>query len=341
MPGVSQLDPQVIQRRASAMMANMSRISAIDGHGDAPRFDVVVPGSGYRWWYIDGISDDGANGIVVIAFIGSVFSPYYFRARAGGIADPLNHCAINVGLYRRRGKLWAMTERGRKSVEQSAESFRVGPSGLSWHGDRLEIDIRERATPFAQRVVGKIVLRPEMINECAYGLDAGNRHAWQPVAPAAQIEVRLEKPALSWRGHGYFDTNSGDRPLEDDFLRWNWSRGRRRGDTSITYAVTQNDGRERALALRFGPHGDIEELPVPPSVTLPMSGWRVGRDARADVAPRVRRTLEDTPFYTRSLLTVDDNVSGPALLMHESLALDRFKTQWVQMLLPFRMPRVA
>jgi carotenoid 1,2-hydratase len=27
--------------------------------------------------------------------------------------------------------------------------------------------------------------------------------------------------------------------------------------------------------------------------------------------------------------------------MHESLSLDRFRSAWVQLLLPFRMPRIA
>ena len=53
-----------------------------------PEFDAAVPRSGYRWWYVDGISDDGRNAVVVIAFVGSVFSPYYFRARSRGPADP-------------------------------------------------------------------------------------------------------------------------------------------------------------------------------------------------------------------------------------------------------------
>jgi carotenoid 1,2-hydratase len=35
----------------------------------------VAPG-GYAWWYLDALSDDGRHGLVVIAFIGSVFSPY-------------------------------------------------------------------------------------------------------------------------------------------------------------------------------------------------------------------------------------------------------------------------
>ena len=45
-------------------------------------------------------------------------------------------------------------------------------------------------------------------------------------------------------------------------------------------------------------------------------------------------TLEDTPFYARSVL-----VNGSDLTMHESLSLDRFRSPWVQVMLPFRMPR--
>jgi carotenoid 1,2-hydratase len=48
--------------------------------------------------------------------------------------------------------------------------------------------------------------------------------------------------------------------------------------------------------------------------------------------------LEDAPFYSRSLLATHLAGSpGPAI--HESLDLDRFRSRWVQCLLPFRMPR--
>ena len=46
------------------------------------------------------------------------------------------------------------------------------------------------------------------------------------------------------------------------------------------------------------------------------------------------KTLEDTPFYTRSEIQV-----GGGQFMHESLDLHRFCRPWVQFLLPFRMPR--
>jgi carotenoid 1,2-hydratase len=54
----------------------------------------------------------------------------------------------------------------------------------------------------------------------------------------------------------------------------------------------------------------------------------------------VIRTFEDAPFYARTLLeTRVSGIAGPAV--HESLDLDRFRSLWVQCLLPFRMPRLG
>ena len=99
-----------------------------------PRFDQVVPPSGYLWWYVDAISDDGEYGLSIIAFVGSVFSPYYAlaRSRTGGLADPENHCALNVALYGKGGKRWTMTERGRTHTTRNAQHFQIGPSSLHW-----------------------------------------------------------------------------------------------------------------------------------------------------------------------------------------------------------------
>ena len=86
----------------------------------------------------------------------------------------------------------------------------------------------------------------------------------------------------------------------------------------------------------------MQTVEPPPTVALPMTGWRVARSTRADVGTesRVIQTLEDAPFYSRSLL--DTQVGEVrARVFHESLDLDRFRRYWVQCLLPFRMPRVT
>jgi carotenoid 1,2-hydratase len=65
--------------------------------------------------------------------------------------------------------------------------------------------------------------------------------------------------------------------------------------------------------------------------------WRVALPAR--IAGQViegLKTLEDLPFYTRSQILTE-----AGSFMHESLDLTRFCQPWVQLLLPFRMPRMG
>jgi carotenoid 1,2-hydratase len=69
--------------------------------------------------------------------------------------------------------------------------------------------------------------------------------------------------------------------------------------------------------------------------------WRIPRATHADPGQPaiILRTLEDTPFYARSIIS--SRIRGEKVeAMHESLSLDRFRRPWVRALLPFRMPRV-
>ena len=97
-------------------------------------------------------SADGRFGLTIIAFIGSVFSPYY---KLSGRGRPDNHCAINVALYGPRGEgLGDDRARARARLARDADHFAVGPSALSWDGDTLVIDIAEISRAAARRVRG-------------------------------------------------------------------------------------------------------------------------------------------------------------------------------------------
>lgn len=310
-------------------------------------FDVAVAPGGYAWWYIDALSDDGRHGITVIAFIGSVFSPYYAwaRKRGDGRADPANHCTVNVALYASHDTSaptgWAMTERGRAALQRSASSLRIGPSALQWDGATLTIAIDERTTPWAQRLRGRIRLRPTAVLSRGYSLDAGGHHLWCPIAPCSRVEVELDQPNVHWNGTGYFDTNRGERPLEQDFTHWDWSRTALSNQrTAVLYDAVRRDGSSLSMALAFDRCGHVEEFPSPPTVNLPATGWRLPRATRSDAAPStfVQQSLEDAPFYSRSLLCTQ-LLGESARAVHESLSLDRWKQPVVQCMLPFRMPR--
>lgn len=303
-----------------------------------PAFDQAVPQDGYAWWYLDAVSDDGRHGITLIAFIGSVFSPYYFWQRARGRGDPMAHCAVNVAIYGPRGR-WCMTERNRGAVSRDADSLAIGPSRLRWDGNALEVELHEWAVPIPRPIRGRVRLHPKVINGEPIELHPNGRHRWTPVSPATRVEVELDRPGLRWAGAGYLDHNAGTEPLERGFDSWFWSRAATRRGPVVLYETRLRSGQQHALTLHFDADGRCHRLPPPQSIELPATRWRIRRPTRSeDGTGRIDATWEDTPFYARSLVTTR-LLGEPVKAVHESLALRRFSTPWVQFMLPFRMPR--
>jgi carotenoid 1,2-hydratase len=266
-----------------------------------------------------------------------VFSPYYAWS---GYRDPDNYCAVNVALYGDAGARWAMTERARNAVDRTSETLVIGPSSFGWRDGALVIDLDEIGAPLPRRVRGTIRVTPLAFPARAFSLDAPGRHVWQPIAPKARIDVALDRPGLSWSGQAYLDSNYGAEPLSAGFKEWSWSRAHLSQDAVVLYDALRRDGTLASLALRFDTNGTVIPLDPPPSVSLPKTGWRLARITRADAGHQilVRKTLEDTPFYARALL--DTQLYGErAEAFHESLSLDRFRSNIVKAMLPFRMPR--
>ena len=103
------------------------------------------PPNGYAWWYVDGVDPTSGRAISIIAFIGSVFSPWY---KWSGRREPQNNVCINVATYGPGGR-FTMTDRGRSALRQSEHSFTVGPSSLVWDPieQTLTINVNEISSP--------------------------------------------------------------------------------------------------------------------------------------------------------------------------------------------------
>jgi carotenoid 1,2-hydratase len=285
------------------------------------------------------LSDDGRHGLTVIAFVGSVFSPYYAWARRRAPADPQNHCALNVALYGRPGR-WAMTERGRGALGAEASALAIGLSSLRWDGNGLAIAIDEVTAPLPSRLRGTVRVRPAAMTGRVFTLDPGGRHRWWPIAPQARVE-------WLWRARRFAGAarptrrQRRRRALEAAFSRWDWCGARLPDRRRRPLRVTA-PGRRRALDRdpRGRPRPNARHRAAPPAALPATRWWRAPRETRADAghAPAVGRTFEDAPFYARSLLSTH-LLGRPVTAVHESLSLDRFRAPWVQALLPFRMPR--
>jgi len=237
-----------------------------------------------------------------------------------------------------------MTERGRGQLARSATELVIGPSRVHWDGQALSIDIEEMAVPWPRRVRGQVRVHPQGLCNFVAPLDAAGRHRWGPIAPCARVEVDLEQPGLRWSGHAYLDSNEGDEPVDRGFHTWDWSRASLRdGSTAVVYDLRPAQGQpDRLIAQRFGADGSHEPFEPAARQLLSRSRWGLKRMQRSDSQPatRVRQTLEDTPFYVRSV--VDAQLLGePVVAMHETLHVPRLVSLPVQVMLPFRMPRRA
>jgi carotenoid 1,2-hydratase len=138
---------------------------------------------------------------------------------------------------------------------------------------------------------------------------------------------------------GYHDANAGEEPLEAGFVAWDWSRAQLEREGAVLYDIVRRDGSAQTLALRIKPDGGVEAIEPGARTPLDTTLWRVRRRTLSeDGKAEVGQTLEDTPFYARSV--VRTRLLGQTVTtMHESLDLDRFRANWVRLLLPFRMPR--
>lgn len=233
-----------------------------------------------------------------------------------------------------------MTERGSRALSRDKTSYALGPSSMRWDGTCLTIDVDEMSTPLPRRVRGRVRLHPNSLNARDFTLDAGGRHRWMPLAPTARVEVDFVEPSFAWAGHGYLDTNMGLEPTARAFDTWDWSRAETRAGTAVLYDIVEKGGARRQIATLFRPDGSTEDFEPPPRVALPRTFWALPRGTQADTGTivKVERTLEDTPFYARSILRTQ-LLGCEAPAVHESLSVRRLDTPIVRAMLPFRMPR--
>jgi len=236
-----------------------------------------------------------------------------------------------------------MTERGAGQVQRSARRFQIGPSSVTWDGQALCFEIDEWAVPLPRPVRGRVRVVPQALCRFACALDANGQHRWGPIAPVSRVEVEFDSPGVRWQGHAYVDSNEGDEPVDRAFREWDWSRTvLADGSTAVVYDVRLCNGGERTIAERFATDGSSSAFTPPPRQGLGRSAWGLPRTMRSEpgFAPRVSKTLEDTPFYVRSL--IESRLLGETVTsVHETLDLPRVVSLPVRLMLPFKMPRLG
>lgn len=235
-----------------------------------------------------------------------------------------------------------MTERGAQALSRDARQLCIGPSHLAWEGDELLLSVDERQAPWPRRLQAQLRLQPGALPARRFALDAASQHHWQPISPNARVTVSVTGAEGPWQGSAYLDCNQGSRPLAQDFIGWDWSRSSGPDFRPQVHYELQPRGRApHMLALRLDANDQWQTLAAPPTRALPDSAWGLARCSPVDDQLRQLLTLEDGPFYSRSLMGAQAPGATPSGRhgVHERVDLRRFESRWVQALLPFRMPR--
>lgn len=210
---------------------------------------------------------------------------------------------------------------------------------MTWRDGTLVIDINERCAPLPYALKGRVTLSPGAVYDAPVPLDSAGRHHWQAVAPHARVSVAFETPRLRWEGGAYHDMNWGEEALEHGFKRWSWLRTNAGQSTRVLYDIVRHDGSRYSFGRLFD-GGHVTSIAVPPVHALRTGKWGMTRDVASESPPRLISVLEDAPFYTRNHVGI--TLEGhPYEAYHESLSLERFTHPVVQLMLPFRMPRLA
>jgi carotenoid 1,2-hydratase len=277
---------------------------------------------------------------VVIALVGNVFSPYYRRAcqRAWVAPNPWEFAAFNLALYGPMQR-WIYTER---AAEPHPQMFQLGNNRICWKSPEiLQLSCHDTTVPWQQHVRGEIEIHfaPPSAESSRYAhkIDKAGNHLWWPVSPYGQASVDLRHPKLSFSGTAYHDMNYGVRALADDFWGWHWQRERHHEHnyTDIHYRVLGRDHSSYHHAYRYHDLGKTEPLLAQAPKVFGRSKWGLQQWGSRLQGIKKHTVLEDSPFYTRTLLTK----SHQQHIMHEQLSLRRFEQPWVQKLIPYRLRR--
>ena len=273
--------------RADGGALGSARGAESDG---GPRFDAAVAPSGYRWWYVDALSDDGDYGLTVIAFVGSVFSPYYAWSGMGRPRQSLRRqCRA---LWPARHALGDDRARPRQSVSARATFCRSDRARCEWRDGSLTIRVDEIAAPLPKRYPRRDRCRSRWRSmRQEFTLETKGSHVWRPIAPVARVSLDLDAPEPALERPRLFRHQRRRRAARTEPL----PSGHGRAPTSATtpQSSTTPNGAAKAplsLALRFDARRAASRtLDPPPVAPLPPTNWRVQRRTRAEDGSRRRR----------------------------------------------------
>jgi len=282
----------------------------------------------YLWLYADAVVGDVTA--VCIFLVGSVFSPRYV-GRAG---RPLDHCAVNVALYRRGRRIaWALTEYP-DAGQPGPHGLTIGASTLAYGPDgTVSLAIAERTAPWGRPLRARLELVPECTSTAALPLDAERLHYWEPRIVRGRTWLEVPTLGIAGSGLGYHDANRGNVALGGGLPGWWWARVHAPDRSLVRYGV-HGHAYQIEVAARAGHEAIVVHAPAA-ARRHRRSAWGLALPTDIGAGDRsvgARRLLESSPFYARQ----ETHAEGVHAL-GESADFRRFRSPLIRWMAYFRM----
>jgi len=248
-------------------------------------FNYQLKPRGYAWWYVDLVSDDACYACTVIAFVGNVFSPAYYRASMipDALPSPYAFPAINAVIYNLKSgkRLWLFEQGAASDLTATEHSYQLGSHLIRRTPSSIDINIDGHCMPIARRLQATLSIDLNIVFDQHVALDRCADHHWYPVAPLARASLTVKKPtAINFSGKAYHDCNYGCRPLSESFTDWWWMQSRNQESTESTvhYHCSAHQATD-PFSVRFDTAGEIT-----------MSKEPSGRDADQPTSSQIATT---------------------------------------------------
>ena len=337
---------------------------------DPDRFFAFDTPGAQEWWYFDAISSDERHALAIVWYAGLPFDPAYGVASIRHLdqpdrypmPNPLDHCAIGVGVYR-DGKTiaYALNAFRAGSFAHRAEPFSVDVAGnaLERDGDGYLLRVRTPAVDGRTRLAIDLRFRPADDTtpfEHDFGT-AGNRHVWVMAAPDCAVDgdVVIGRERIPFRGRGYHDHNAGELEISRAIRRWRWGRVHQGPFAHVYYSAEPHVGPTSNLWIicRDGrPEFLSEEAAMEESAQRAgnVFGVRHGRSLTIDqgrlgLIDLRARCVDDGPFYRRWVgpitpFTRGEEIEAPfSLGISELLDTRNLNRRIFNWMIPFRLKR--
>jgi carotenoid 1,2-hydratase len=291
---------------------------------------------GYEWWYFDGLSDNGKEGIVIIIYETNPFSTRYIRELDNQTNKQKFYPAISVSLYKNGKTIYYSFmefDEGAFNWSEDSKELKIGKDSVRYSATDESLDFEltlDQQLESGYSVHGVIKGQGVKSHSKLIESVSEDQHAWNLLLPVVDLEVKLHvngvdgEEEVHFDGKGYHDHNTGQEPMMESFKDWYWGRYHFEGFTLVYYLMQKHGSTQFEGWLIDQKNQEVLEYFQEAELGYFSRNWFGLNSARkielksGQVAVNIQciTKIDDGPFYQRFIGNSIINYNGQVHAAH-------------------------